>query len=188
MFNHCIILGSAYSIRCRIALHYVNLDSKEMKEKLDYIMNACGRDISISTHYLRTNENTWKSVVAYDMYFSDVKLIDNIAEFTHLILCDRDLVGLDIARYIISKVPCTHLKLQKLTYLCYAEYLCKTNKKLFKDPIYAYRLGPVVSSVYKKYRKKAFSSLEDNKKIYNDKEIMSAIKSRIIASRDGLKN
>ena len=78
MFNHCIILGSAYSIKSRIALHYVNLTAKEMKEKIDYITNKCGSDISISTHYLKTNNDTWNSVVAYDKYFLDVKLISDI--------------------------------------------------------------------------------------------------------------
>lgn len=186
MFNHCIILGSAYSLKSRIALHYVDINAKEMKDKIDYIIHKCGNDISISTHYVMTKENTWRSVVDYDKYFLDVKLISDVEEFANIILCDRDLEGLDVAKYIISKISCTHLKLEKLTYFCYAEYLCKTKKNLFKDKIYAYRLGPVVASVYRKYRKKKFGSIEDNKKLYNDKERRSAIKSRIIASRDGL--
>lgn len=157
-----------------------------MKEKIDYITNKCGSDISISTHYLKTNNDTWNSVVAYDKYFLDVKLISDIVEFSDLILCDRNLDGLDVAKYIVAKIPCTHLKLEKLTYFCYAEYLCEKKKKLFKDTIYAYRLGPVIESVYKKYRKKAFSSIEDNKKLYNDAEKRAAIKSRIIASHNGL--
>ena len=186
MYNHCIILGSAYSIRSRIALHYVNLTSEKMKEKIDYITNKCGSDISISTHYLMTDKDTWKSVVDYDKYFLDVKLLSDVEEFSNLILCDRDLDGLDVARYIIAKIPCTHLKLEKLTYICYAEYLCETKKKLFNDNIYAYRLGPVVESVYKKYRRKAFDLVEDDKKLYDDAEKRAAIKSRIIASRNGL--
>lgn len=186
MYKHCIILGSAYSIKSRIALHYVDINAKEMKEKIDYIMSKCGSDISISTHYIMTEENTWSSVVNYDLYFKDVKLISNVEDFANLILCDRNLEGLDVAKYIISKIPCTHLKLEKLTYFCYADFLCEKKETLFKDNIYAYRLGPIIDSVYKKYRKKPFSSIEDNKKLYNDQEKMSAIKSRIIASRNGL--
>lgn len=186
MFNHCIILGSAYSIKTRIVLHYVNINAKEMKEKIDYIINKCGNDISISTHYIKTDEDTWASVVKYDKYFLDVKLISDVEEFSDLILCDRNLNGLDVAKYIISKIPCTHLKLEKLTYFCYAEFLCEKKETLFNDIIYAYRLGPIIDSIYKKYRKKPFSTLEDNKKLYNDAEKMSAIKSRIIASKNGL--
>ena len=187
MYNHCIILGSAYSIGKRIALHYTNLNEEEMKEKLDFITKKCGYDIFISTHYIMTDEASWESVVNFDKYFLGIQLLDNIEDFTNLILKDRDLMGIDIARYITSKYPCTHLKLEKLTYICYAEYLCKTKKKLFHDDIYAYRLGPVISTVYQKYRKTKFDKKEDNKKIYIDTKRASAIKSRIMASRDGLK-
>lgn len=186
MYNHCIILGSAYSIGKRIALHYTNLNEVEMKSKLDFITKKCGYDIFISTHYIMTDEESWESVVNFDKYFLGVQLLDNIEDFTNLILKDRDLIGIDIARYITSKYPCTHLKLEKLTYICYAEYLCETKKKLFNDNIYAYRLGPVVESVYKKYRRKAFDLVEDDKKLYDDAEKRAAIKSRIIASRNGL--
>ena len=122
MYKHCIILGSAYSIKSRIALHYVDINAKEMKEKIDYIISKCGSDISISTHYIMTEENTWSSVVNYDLYFKDVKLISNVEDYANLILCDRNLEGLDIAKYIISKILCTPLKLEKLTYFCYADF------------------------------------------------------------------
>ena len=186
MYNHCIILSSAYSIGRRIALHYTNLTELEMKNIIDSIMNKCGKDISLSTHYIMTNENSWESVVSFDKFFLDVKLIENVEDFISLILKDRELNGIDVAKYIISKCPCTHLKVEKLTYFCYAEYLCKNNERLFNDIIYAYRLGPVINSVYKKYRKKIFEKAEDNKKIYEDKEKLSAIKSRIVASHHGL--
>ena len=186
MYNHCIIMSSAYSIGKRIALHYINLNEIEMKSKIDFIMNKCGKDISLSTHYIMTEKDTWKSVVDFDKFFLNVKLIDNINTFVDLILKDRELIGLDVAKYITSRCSCTHLKLEKLTYFCYAEYLCLKKEKLFNDTIYAYRLGPVIDSVYKKYRKKAFLKEEDNKVIYDDKENSSAIKSRIIASKNGL--
>lgn len=74
MYNHCIILGSAYSIGKRIALHYTNLNEVEMKEKLDFITKKCGYDIFISTHYIMTDEESWESVVNFDKYFLGVKL------------------------------------------------------------------------------------------------------------------
>lgn len=128
MYNHCIIMSSAYSIGKRIALHYINLNEIEMKNKIDFIMNKCGKDISLSTHYIMTEKDTWKSVVDFDKFFLNVKLIDNINTFVDLILKDRELIGLDVAKYITSRCSCTHLKLEKLTYFCYAEYLCLKKK------------------------------------------------------------
>ena len=186
MYNHCIIMSSAYSIGKRIALHYINLNEIEMKEKIDYLISRCGNDISLSTHYIMTEKDTWKSVVEFDKFFLDVKVMDDINTFVELILKDRELTGLDVAKYITSRCSCTHLKLEKLTYFCYAENLCLKKEKLFNDTIYAYRLGPVIDSVYKKYRKKVFLKEEDNTMVYSDKEKSSAIKSRIIASKNGL--
>jgi len=47
----------------------------------------------------------------------------------------------------------TNLKLQKILYLAQAYYLVKFNKPLFKDDIKAWIYGPVIPSVYNKYKK-----------------------------------
>lgn len=62
--------------------------------------------------------------------------------------------------YILARHTCTHLELEKLGYMCYADYLCRTGKKLFKDTVYAFKYGPVVESVYEKY--KGTKEIEDN--------------------------
>ena len=94
----------------------------------------------------------------------------------------------DVAKYILSKIPCTHLKLEKLTYFCYADYITKTGKQLFKDKILAYKLGPVISSVYKKYKKKReiLSEIEDDKHIEDETTLLMPLKSRIMSSKDGI--
>ena len=74
---------------------------------------------------------------------------------------DRVLNGLDVAKYILSKVTCTHLKLEKLVYLCFADYLCKYDKELFTDKIYAYKYGPVIKNVYKKYKAYGYSEIDE---------------------------
>lgn len=47
----------------------------------------------------------------------------------------------------------TNLKLQKLLYYAFGVYYALTGKKLFNDPILAWKHGPVVRSVYDEYRK-----------------------------------
>lgn len=52
----------------------------------------------------------------------------------------------DVGDYI------SNLKLQKLLYYCQGFYLALNNKLLFKEPIMAWALGPVVENIYKKYK------------------------------------
>ena len=47
----------------------------------------------------------------------------------------------------------TNLKLQKLLYYAQAWYLVNFGKRLFKDPIQAWDLGPVVPDVYHAWKK-----------------------------------
>lgn len=47
----------------------------------------------------------------------------------------------------------TNLKLQKVLYFAQAYFLAKKHKSLFKDDIEAWEYGPVIPSVYHKYKK-----------------------------------
>lgn len=191
MVKHFIIIASAYSIGKRIALDYFDTEQvkiKDIKKDMDHIIKECGDDVSISTHYIQTEELGWDKVVKLDKFFAKVKLIDTKEEFVEILLKDRNLKGIDIAKYILTKIPCTHLKLEKMTYMCYADYLYQTGNKLFEDKIYAYKLGPVVKSVYDKYKKKWSKYLyEDDEKVYDEHDKNMPIKSRILASKDGIK-
>lgn len=190
MFRHYIILSSSYTQGTRIALDYVDLSEKQtmaIRQLPDKIKNECGEGVSISTHCVGALDSDWASVGKADPFFADVKLISSEEEFIRLIKQDRTLKGLDVAKYILSVIPCTHLKLEKLTYLCYADYLCATNgiDRLFKDSIYAYRYGPVVDSVYEYYKRYAGAPIEE-KELPERKYILSA-RSRILFSERGLK-
>lgn len=189
MVTHFIIMSSSYSIGKRIALsHMVNEeDYLELKEIVQDIVKRCGKDVSISTHFIQTDSETWQSVVEKDHFFKGVKVIENKEQFIELIQRDRILTGLDIARYILSKIKCTHLKLEKLVYLCFADYLCKTNKELYIDKIYAYKYGPVVDTVYEKYKgfgSKEIESEDVDIKATEIKELPS--RSRILFAKDGV--
>ena len=78
--------------------------------------------------------------------------------------------------------------MEKLVYLCYADYLCQYDKKLYQDEIYAFKYGPVVSSVYEKYKQYGYQKIEQDEKtileITHFLELPS--KSRILFAEDGI--
>lgn len=185
MVTHFIFLSSSYERGTRIALNYIVTDSS-MQEKLQSILEKitekCGKDVSISTHMIQTEDETWESVCKSDHFFKDVKVIDSVGAFIRLINKDRELKGIDIAKYILSKVTCTHLKLEKLVYLCFADYLCETGKNLFTDKIYAFKYGPVVDSVYEEYKKYGYKAIDDEILKVEFQEMPT--KSRILFAKD----
>lgn len=190
MITHYIIMSSSYSKGKRIALDNLlkEKDYEKLRNIVQDIVKECGRDVSLSTHFIQTDSESFESVIEKDPFFKGVEVIESKEEFIKLIKKDRTLKGLDVAKYILSKVECTHLKLEKLVYLCFADYLCKYGKELYNDEIYAYKYGPVVESVYEKYKRSGKSEIEyeDEKEIdaTNIKEMPS--RSRILFAEDGI--
>lgn len=190
MITHYIVMSSSYTKGKRIALDYLldeKVDYTMLKDIISTIIDKCGKDVSISTHFVQTDSESWSSVYEKDHFFKDVEVIGSVEKFIELIQQDRVLLGLDVAKYILCKVRCTHLKLEKLVYLCFADYLCKYDKELYKDEIYAYKYGPVVKSVYEKYKGYGYKEIEKA-----DEEILSEgidempSKSRIIFAEYGI--
>ena len=65
--------------------------------------------------------------------------------------------ALDVADFIVQrcierKQSISNLKLQKMLYFAWIEYYNKTQERLFNDPFWAWKLGPVVYDVYLSYR------------------------------------
>ena len=189
MVTHFIFLSSSYSLGTRIAMDYIVTDDsvqEKLKKDLEKILKECGKDVSISTHMIQADDTTWKSVCVADHFFKDVKVIDSIDKFIKLIKKDRQLEGLDVAKYILSKISCTQLKLQKLVYLCFADYLCDTGKELFTNKIYAFKYGPVVDTVYKRYKEYGYKSIEEEQRDIDSRNISEMpAKSRILFAENG---
>lgn len=188
MITHFIFMSSSYTLGKRIALDFIVDDDKiqeKLKEYLDKITAECGKDVSISTHMIQAEDTTWESVCKADYFFKGVEVIDGLDKFIKLIKQDRKLEGIDVAKYILSKTKCTQLKLQKLVYLCFADYLCSTGKELFTDAIYAFKYGPVVDTVYEKYKKYGYKPIEDEKENINSSVPEMPAKSRILFAEDG---
>lgn len=189
MVTHFIFMSSSYSLGTRIALDFIVEEAsiqEELKKDLDIIIKECERDVSISTHMIQAERKDWESVCEADHFFKDVKVIETLEKFIKLIQQDRKLEGIDIAKYILSKFTCTQLKLQKLVYLCFADYLCETEKELFTDKIYAFKYGPVVDTVYKRYKEYGYKPIEEETIAIDSKNVSEMpAKSRILFAEDG---
>lgn len=190
MIKHYIILSSSYSEGKRIALDMASeiLDEKKAKSILTKIKKRCGEDVSLSVHIITTDSKDFKSVQEFDSFFDGVLLVKKVDDFIKLIEKDRGLKGIDVAKYILSIRECDHLMLEKLTYFCYADYLVSTGKKLFNDRILAYKYGPVVESIYSKFKRRGGDDLHDFtcKLSHFEKETQQSIRSRILFAEDGL--
>jgi len=189
MIKHQILLSSSYSEGTRICLDFPDCDQAVVKDAIDRINMAYdGKAVYFSTHTVHTDSADWSSVVEKDPYFDDVRVIGTVDDFVMMIQKDRYLVGLDVAKYILSKQSCTHTRIQKLTYMCYADYLCKTGDRLFVDNIYAFEHGPVIDSVYQALRdhsKEHPAEPIDSDKMISRMDLLAQIRSRILFAEDG---
>ncbi|MGN1412346.1 MAG: Panacea domain-containing protein [Oscillospiraceae bacterium] len=182
MYTHFIIMGSSYSKGYRIAMDYIVQDVSIdfIQSQLGKIRNEVGNLSCISTRTIMTDSNDWQSVVKIDGFFEGVHIYNDIDEFIEELKSNIDLSSVDIAKYILSKFECTHLKLQKLVYFCHAEYLCTFGTPLFKDKVCAFDNGPICYDAYQAFKRCPqycfIEKLED--------EIV--IRSRILSAKDGI--
>lgn len=185
MVKHIIILGSSYKTGERIALDYPETDKRYTNAFTDIkkIKQALQDETVIATHILRAKSENWEDVVALDPFFDKIRIIKDGKEFIKLLYEDKHLTSIDVAEYILSNVRCSHIKLEKLAYYCYADYLCDYNERLFEDKIYAFKYGPVINNVYKKYR--GLSEDEVNGLLPVEGDYNIPIKSRILISKNG---
>lgn len=159
MFRHTILLTNDFVIHkafvaldIAVAIENDNI-ANNVIEKINHNLNNSS-DFSIQ--FINTENKTWDSVINADPYFKSMYAIqyngeNSIEEFVNVIKANKVLSAFDIANLVLSRVECTQLKLQKLVYFCYADYLVKTGKKLFEENILAYPYGPVIESLHDKY-------------------------------------
>ncbi|WP_165329061.1 Panacea domain-containing protein [Streptococcus tangpeifui] len=153
MVQHIIAIASSYRLGKRIAWHYTaDVISKdvltELRDKTDRLL---GRPDYV-IHKLTTDSKDWSSVVNKDSFFADLEVYDSLDDFLQVVAADKEITALDIAKYLLSVLPMSNLKLQKMIYLVYADYLTKTGKRLFEDKIIAMQYGPVIPTVYDNYK------------------------------------
>lgn len=190
--THIILISSAYSLGKRIALHYtdeLNASKEfftEIQKDVDKIKEVCGEDLNLGSHCFKTDSTSWQSVLDNDCYFEGIVVIDSLDEFINLIQIGRSTNGLTIAKYILSKVDCTHLKLQKLVCLCYIDYMKKKNEQLFEDNIYDSEYGKIIESVYNQYKDTTSQIIDDTKQLKSNQDIHMPLRSRIMFTVNGV--
>lgn len=172
---HFIAIMSHYQKGTRIGWHYSSfekLDKEKINIFFENVKKKCG-DVQFGIHKLSTESTSWASVMKKDQFFADVFVTDDMDAFIKSVSNDKTLSANDVAKFILTIIPSSHLKLQKLLYYCYAEFLQKTGLKLFSEPIVAYKYGPVVEEVFKNFKIHGSSIIdyhEDDKFIITTKE------------------
>lgn len=189
--SHYIIMSSSYKEGIRIALDITDkkmLNVNTLSRIVQKIKDVCGEDVPLSTHFVSTESESWESVAMYDPFFKGVKRIESVEEFAATIERSRHLTGMDVANYILSKVRCTHLSLEKLVYFAYADYLCCFSEPLFQDEIYAFTHGPIIKSVYEVYKRSGYQYVapyyQHDTRVESKKDEMP-FQSRILFARKG---
>lgn len=193
---HAIILGSDYEEGKILALHFEDglpIKKEIIQNTIKEIVKIAGKDTQFSIHKMSTKGKGWSAVCEKDDYFTTMLELpyseENVFLFASSLKKSQSVKAKDIALLILSVCPCTQLKLQKLLYFCYADYLCKTGKKMFEDPIYAYQYGPVVQSVLEKYKSFYEQEIEDAEGkdvIKLQKEIVvPTFLARMVLAKDG---
>jgi uncharacterized phage-associated protein len=159
---HFIAIMSDYNQGSRIGWHYASegkLDKAVINGFLSRVKKKCG-NVQFGIHKLSTSETSWKSVKEKDKFFEDVIVVKDMDTFIDYISRDQELSAYDVAKLLLTTIPSSHLKLQKLLYYCYAEFLERTGQRLFDEPIVAYKYGPVVESVFRKFQKNGSSVID----------------------------
>ena len=168
MVYHFIAIASSYTNGFRIAWHYSSknqLDVNVIKNFMMVVEKHC-KEQQLAYHKLTTQSLDFESVKVKDPFFDDVIVTTDIRRFIELLSADKELTALDVAKFILSIQSMTHLKLQKVLYYAYANFYLETGKKLFDEPILAYQYGPVIKSVYQRYKvnkQSLLDEVEDNK-------------------------
>ena len=162
MYRHAIFLANDFILhKSFVVLHVVHTGSENgelPKYVLDRLNTLLADQGNFSVQCLATSSETWESVVQYDRYFESMYCIDykgdeSINEFVRIIQANKVLTALDIAKFILCRVECTYVKLQKLVYLCCADYLAETGKAVIAEaPVFSPD-GPMFESLMMEYGK-----------------------------------
>lgn len=161
MVYHFIAIVSGYVAGKRIAWHYASTEKLDKEKIALFIEEAKKRNIDqFGMHKLSTDSYDWESVIEKDSYFEDVYATEDDTVFFDMLVGDQEISAIDIAKLFLSIKSFSQLKIQKLVYLAYADYLCKYQRTMFREDVVAYPYGPVVESVYQEFKKYGADDIE----------------------------
>ncbi|MFG5498723.1 hypothetical protein ACFJXX_13530, partial [Enterococcus faecalis] len=150
-----IILLNSDKFKSRVA--FVKTDEQvieydKVKSVIDVVQSMYNEEYVV--HRMITNSNSVESISNCDPFFEDVEMYTDEEVFVKLLKDNFEesyLNPIEIAEYLLSIKGMTHLRLQKILYMVYAECLLK-GEKLFKQSPIPFTYGPVYLTVYHKYK------------------------------------
>ncbi|WP_270342352.1 Panacea domain-containing protein [Lactococcus lactis] len=167
MYQHFILIASSYTEGTRIGFHLSaekQIEKSIIEDKMMRISQINRDDVGV--HSFMTDSQDWESVIKLDSFFEDVIVCPSFEKFEEALMFDSKISAIDVAKFFLAVKPMSHLKIQKLVYLAYKEYLFKYRGSLFEEKIVAYKYGPVVEEVYQTFKEYG----ADEIKIDDDKD------------------
>jgi len=166
LFNHLVLLVDSEYLDSRIAFvksSPLSIGFFDIEDIYSSLSNHFSGEFVV--HRIQTDSLDPLSILELDSFFGDVIMYTDPTEFLNIILGAKNeanmIAPVTLANYILSKRAMTHLTLQKILYLVYAECLLNGFKISQENPL-AFDYGPVFKSVYDKYK-------------YGRKEVISEI-------------
>lgn len=155
MFYHLLIIHHSYKLKKRIGFH-VSSHKPIVKKDIEYVIEKMKKEyrgLKATVHKLKTNSPAIDSIFEKDSYYNGIVFYEDSDRFFSVLSEAKEdvLEPLDVVKTIVKRYPKTPLEIQKFMYLLYAELL-QSDIKLFKEPIIAYKDGPVIKSVFQFYK------------------------------------
>lgn len=153
MYQHLILIYSDYISGRRVAIHKAYKYIDQIKDFLVIYesIKQKFKCVSFGFHHLETREESWKSVIDYDKFFTDVETV-SVKDFEVIVSNGTIITPIDIAKLILSRCKCTQLQLQKLVYFFWCKYMKKYDEYIFDEDFQAWTYGPVIDSLYQKFK------------------------------------
>lgn len=154
-------------------------------------IEAMSNFTAFSTRTLWAEDEKWESVLKVEPALKGVKVLDSLHEFMEKLRRMTDLAALDVARYILSKIPCTLSKLESLCFLCLSDYFCRKHEKrysdhLFREEVFSLENGVRIESVYDEYKKYGDAKLGEHEEVIKIEKLFAAAQEfKILFSESG---
>ncbi len=185
--RHYIIMASAYSLGCRIALDIAGEGAySQARSVLGYVREQCREDSAVSFHCLNADGDTPEDVAKADPYFGNVRFLSSAEDFVHYVQKDMCLSDVDAARYIMAVHPDIEAeKLYNIVELVYNDYLLQISAETANKDLAALDKGAlrtVCSRANDSHTQENNAEMEAGAVVPS---LEMALRSRILAAENG---
>lgn len=192
MYKHFLLITQPTANVQRIGWSKLINEAKDLKEVHYLKQNLSDLKVEnkFSHHLISSESDQIEYIKEKDEFFKDILFVEDKESFVELAKNNGEkLEASDIANYILSLKPMTHLKLQKLLYMAYEKFYLKTNNVLYSNKVIAFDHGPVTIDVFKKYYKNRavlFNEDDDDSLIQVQDNAISPTVAKVMLSENGL--